>query len=415
MSNNNWSEQKIDELLNQAPKLQDTRSKEEVLKRLKEDPRLNDDIPKKRKTWVPSLVGVAAILTLSLLTTTLLNQPSEEKSEMAQDQSYEKSSNKESSDDSTITMMETEVSEEEPVSTEEETLRNEKSITALTVPENQGSNVYPSEISEDVTVFRMGLAGDAANSVPITFLIPISQIEADFGNEKPSQLDLYHEYAPRIDEEALGFLDYHPYKGEFLTEGDSLIHILPKDHNYDLASGTITVYFQTLKETFQEYSRVEFLNEDGTTLEFDQAGEPSKPMELNGGVNHYSYYRFQQSNGNDYLTPNFGQISGTLTEALLQMKEKPNEVYDTLIPEEVYFEVQEENDTTRVIFSEPLDLEQMDDNSAMYMIESMLLTGASFGSSIQFENVVQPTWNGFDFTHPLPIPLGANETQFLLK
>jgi len=45
----------------------------------------------------------------------------------------------------------------------------------------------------------------------------------------------------------------------------------------------------------------------------------------------------------------------------------------------------------------------------MQMIEGMLLTAKSFNMQIQFENVKQTDWEGFDFTNPLPIPVGANE------
>lgn len=420
MSNDKWSERKIEELLSQAPKLQDTRSKDEVFRRLSEDPRLKAaEVPKKRMTWIPSAVAAAAIVTLGLLTATMLNQPNES-AEMAKDQAAEVSmetSGDENTEDASMTMMKVEEAEESEGTAESKQANsdNERAITASDTTENQVTAVYPHEVTDDVTIFRLGMAGDAANSVPVTFLIPNSQIADDFGDRKPTSLELYQTYAPRIDEEALGFTEYHPYKGSFSVQGDSLHHILPKDHAYDTASGTITVFFQSLSETFHDYSQIEFLNEDGTNVEFDQVGEPSKPMELGGAINHSAYYLFQQSNGTDYLTPNFGQSSISLSEALLQMKEKPNDVYESLIPEGVNFEVENEGDITRVVFSQPLDLEKMDAKTATHLIEGLLLTGASFGESIHLDNIVQPSWNGFDFTKPLPMPLGANESPFLLK
>ena len=45
----------------------------------------------------------------------------------------------------------------------------------------------------------------------------------------------------------------------------------------------------------------------------------------------------------------------------------------------------------------------------MYMIEGMLLTAASFDKQVRFENIVQNDWQGFNFTQPLPMPIGANE------
>jgi len=418
MRNNKWNEQKIDDLLSKAPKLQDTRSKDEVLKRLREDSRLINEpiLKKRRKMWIPSVVAVAAVLTLSLFTVTLLNQPKEE-SQMATD-SIEEASMESASDgsaeDTAMTMMKAQESEgaEERAQV---TTENESSESVLNSTGDFASAVYPNEISDDVTVFRLGLAGDAANSVPVTFLIPKTQIVADFGDVNPSPLELYQTYASRIDEVELGFMEYHPYKGSFSVDGDSLIHTLPENHGYDLAAGTFTVYLRTLLETFQGYSQIKFLNQDGSIVEFNQVGEPSKPMEINDGLNHNNYFLYKQSNGSEYLTPNFGQTFNSLSEALLQMKLKPNDIYESLIPPDVEYEVENEDDHTRIIFSKPLDIERMDGKSAMNMLEGMLLTGASFGEPLKLENVVQTAWNGFDFTQPLPIPVGANEVPLVLK
>ncbi len=49
------------------------------------------------------------------------------------------------------------------------------------------------------------------------------------------------------------------------------------------------------------------------------------------------------------------------------------------------------------------------------MIEGILLTAASFDMEVKFENVVQTNWGGFDFTNPLPIPVGPNKLPLLIK
>ena len=83
-------------------------------------------------------------------------------------------------------------------------------------------------------MFHLGLASEAAASIPVTFLIPDSQIEEDFGDVEPNSLDLYMKYAGKIDEEALGFYDYHPYKGTLSVDGDVLVQTLPSGHGYDI-------------------------------------------------------------------------------------------------------------------------------------------------------------------------------------
>ena len=66
MSNNKWSEQEIEQLLSQAPKMNDVRSKEEVFNRLKQE-QVIIKTPRKQRKWAPPAVAVAAILTLTLL------------------------------------------------------------------------------------------------------------------------------------------------------------------------------------------------------------------------------------------------------------------------------------------------------------------------------------------------------------
>ncbi|MFX3673974.1 MAG: hypothetical protein ACE3JQ_05970 [Paenisporosarcina sp.] len=411
MSNDNWSKQKIEQLLSQVPKMNDVRSKEEIFNRLKEEQLKVQSSPKKQRYWAPPAVAVAALLTLTLLTVSFLNQPNRS-NESAKLMDSENAEGKMDAQRDPNTIQNT-VAEDQ-----QRTYKGgEEDGTSLTsfASETFGTSVYPNEISDDVTVFRLGLAGDAANSVPVTFLIPKNQIEEDFGDIVPTSLELYQMYASRLDEEALGFSDYHPYKGSFATEGDSLIHLLPKDHGYDIGSGNLDVYKGSLKDTFSDYKQIMFKTVDGSPIVFDQEGEPSKPMDLNGIVNHYNYYLYHQTNGNAYLSPNFGLTFKSIEDALLQMKENQNDIFTSVIPEKVTFEVKSQNDITRVIFTEPLDLEQMDSTTAMNMIEGMLLTGASFGQQLQFENVKQANWNNFDFTNPLPIPLGANKMQLILN
>lgn len=405
MSNNKWSEQRIEQLLSQAPKMNDVRSKEEVFNRLKQE-QVMIKTPRKQRKWAPPAVAVAAILTLTLLTVTFLNQgdPLPESASHMQLTSE--------NDEKSLKVIESNPEMEER--TTDETENEGMGITNFNVqPESFGTSLYPSENLDNMTFFKIGLIASDALSVPVTFLIPNDRIREDFGNMNPTSLELYQQYAPLLNEEELGFMDYHPYKGTFTIDGESLILTLPKDHTYDLGSGSINVFKQSLKDTFESYNEIMFRNEDGTAIEFDQVGEVP-PYNLKT-ENLYNYFMYQDSNGKEFLTPNFGKSFESLSElpkALQMMKEPQNDIYTSVIPENITFETETEKGVTKVMFSDPLDLVQMDPEVAMNMIEGMLLTGASFGSELQFENVVQDNWSGFDFTRPLPMPIGPNELPF---
>jgi hypothetical protein len=62
-----------------------------------------------------------------------------------------------------------------------------------------------------------------------------------------------------------------------------------------------------------------------------------------------------------------------------------------------------------------LDLLSMSEIEAHQLIDGIVLTAASFDRQIQFENILQTEWNGFNLNEPLPIPVGPNVMPFLVK
>lgn len=402
MSHNNVDE-KLKEMLSGLPEVQDTRSKDEILSRLKNDERLQTERRKTKssKRWMPALVAVAALLVLSLLLPSMLrgNEPQ-------MDIATEKST-MDRGDAADVSLRQRGVVEESADNAEEAALYSFAS-------DYYSPAVYQNNIG-DSTVFHIGLASDAAASLPVTFVIPNSQIEADFGHRKPTSLELYEQYGVRLDEEALGFHQYHPLHGTFTVERNSLIHTLPKGHGYDAASAALGTYLGVLQQTFYGYDEVLFHNEDGSIVAFSQVGEPSEPLPLLSGINHYNYYLFTQEDGREYLSPNFTVSYDSLEEALQAMREKPNDIYSPVVPSDIKYDVVKENTLTKVIFQERLDLSVMDQIEALQMIDGLLLTAASFDVQLQFDNIVQDEWNNFDFRKPLDKPIGANELPLLLK
>jgi len=392
MKDNKWDEESIEQLLGHMPNIHDNRSENEVLLRLKKDERLKSPFRSKRKRWIPAVVAVAALVVLSLLIPSMLKENEVARTNISLDKEMESKSSGEN----------------------EESIMDSEGLTSVEESMFNSSVVYLSDIAED-TVFHIGLAGDAAESVPVTFIIPAEKIREDFGELQPTSLDLYEKYADQIDEESLGFTEYHPYKGELSVDGEVITHLLPTGHSYDMGSGSIAVYSHSLQDTFYGFKHIRFENEDGTIHEFDQAGEPSKPMELKSGKNSTNFYLFIQNNGMEFLSSNFFKAYDSLDIALQEMKIKPNDIYSPLIPENINFSVIMDGELARVKFADTLDLDIMGPNEALRMIEGMLLTGASFNTQLQFENISQMEWQGFDFSQPVPMPIGPNLMPFLLK
>lgn len=397
MTENKWDDKSIEQLLSDMPNITDNRSEEEVLMRLKKDERLKPPVHTKRKRWVPAVVAAAALVVLSLLLPSMFKENDIALTDTSSDKQMESRTIGES-DDSKMDSF------------------SADSAAKTSIEENMFDSfaVYENDIAAD-TIFHLGLAGDDAESVPVTFIISDEKIQEDFGELQPTSLDLYEKYADQIDEEALGFSDYHPYKGMLSVDGEMITHILPTGHNYDLGAGSIAVYSHSLQDTFYGFKHIRFENEDGSIHEFDQAGEPSKPLELKSGKNNTNFYLYIQNNGSEFLSSNFYKSFDSLDKALQEMKVKPNDIYSPLIPENIDFSVTMDGELARVKFEETLDLNLMFPTEAIQMIEGMLLTGASFNTQLQFENIAQTEWQNFDFTQPLPIPIGSNPLPFLLK
>ena len=393
MKDEKWSEQEIEELLSQAPKIHDNRSKEDVFARLQEAGAFEEEKTQvqqvvKRKynrIFTYGLVAAMTILTFSGI--------------------YYVTNNSSEYDTASIADKETLEMQDQSLNMAEETAENSTMMRNFSLTDIRTA-VYPEQL-ENNTVFLIGLAGDDAESVPVTLVIPHDKLVEDFGTDAPTQVEMYNKYAILLDEQAAGFNEYHPVKGTIAEQGDTVIHTLPENHGYDTASATMAMYIGMLVDTFSKsYEKVVMLNEEGAPITFSEVGEPSEPLLLNE-QKRYSYFIDEQESGM-YLSPNFRQSFDSVTEALNYMKIEENDVYQTAILRDVDYNVSD-GDVVTIRFIEPLDLNLVDPQQAMFMIEGMLLTAAGFDKQVLFENIVQTEWQGFNFTQPLPMPIGANE------
>ena len=427
MTHKKFDDDQLENLLNNAPKLSDHRSKEDVLKRLRADVRLQDNphlqaatnesiisvetsdeqrqwtasieeertemaTGKRKNSKIPIFVSVASVFVLTILAGAMIFNHN-----TAEDQAIFDSENA-----STIQADKAENIDNANDVMEASVMADHTRVMSLR------TSVYEEDIT-DATVFRIGLASSAAESIPMTYVIPNERVVADFGTEKPTTLQLYEKYAPQIDEEAMGFSEYHPYKGELKEQGETLVHVLPEKNEYDGASATVSMYTGSLKDTFSDYKEIALKNADSSAYEFSQVGEPSKTMQMTGTVNHHNYYLFTETNGAEYLSPDFHQTFETVTEAFTAMRQKNNDIYVPVIPEGVTYAVTEVEDGVVVTFDVPLDLTTLDAVHATQLVEAMMLTAASFDKKVLLENIVQDSWEGFDLTNYLPMPIGANK------
>lgn len=396
MNNEKWNEEALENLFKQAPKVADHRTKEDVMQRLIEEGAFNEQPPEQQKIvkkgirWTPLIASIASLFILVVVGSQFLNNSSI---------SMENSARDEAKVESTSGSMESEAMDQASE-------RSMVSSFSLDIAAQQ-TLVYASQ-TEGVTLFEIGLA-DGAQIVPVSFLIPNDIVVEKTGTEKPTKLQLYKTFASTIDETVLGFNEFHPFKGAFREEGNVLIHTLPEGHHYDAGSAALASYVAALADTFgNAYQEVRVEDANGETMFFDHIGEIQAPVKLQGVDRQYNYFAYQKQDGSYYLSSNFHMSYLDVTEALQNMTTEANDIYQTVMLPDVTFNVEDGDDVVTITFNEPLDLERYESTEAMRMIEGMLLTAASFDKQLKFEQIVQESWSGFDFTKPLEKPLAAN-------
>lgn len=412
MSDNNWDDQQIENLLKQVPDIQDHRSKSEILARLKQDERLQI-VKKKKRTpgWIPASVAVAALLLLSLLLPSML-PGNESQMDKAMEYSRDGSENK-----AEMHMEEAATHDKDDSVGFSGAAEDAAELELFDAKEDSGMSSHvlvPGEL-DGIRTFRIGLTY-AADLIPVTFLIPEERIVADFPKGEPSSVELYNRYASEIPEEELGFDDYHPYKGELTLENNMIIHKVPEGHGYDLASARYGVYEKSIDETFTDYDTFKTVDENGNLAEFANVGMTDVKTLLKG-KRQLPYYKYVMPAGESYLIPDGGESFKTVEEALVAMKEVPNDFVESLIPASIDFDVQvaDGGGVAVITFKEQVDLSQINQEDANAMIEGLMLTAQSFHMVTRFENVLQTKFGKYDLTSNLPEPVAVNPLTLFLE
>lgn len=400
MPNKQWDDDQIESMLKEFPQIKDERSKEEVYMRLNQVA----PVKKKPKRWLPFLVAALAFITVGVLIASIISQNGMN--------SASDSSGSESSKDEAVTSDANNVNEQ--AIPEAESSEGASSIESFGGEESGEASGIQAIYEDDLngnTLFTIGL-NENAFVIPVSFLIPNEQIAQDFSQASPSSIDMYNRYAGQLDEQALGFDEYHPLLGELSENGRVAEHVLPADHQYDMASASIEVYTRTLQETFKDMDEIRVIDEQGNPAEFDQVGA-MEPI-LTAPEKH-AYYSYTAADGNVYSVPDYGMVYESASDALASLENSPNDFLESSILQDVEYEVVENDESITINFSEPLDFSSFDEQAVRKMIENFSLTAKSFEKPVELAGMAQNEWQEFNFQEPLPVPEAANELQWPLN
>ncbi|QTD42207.1 Ig-like domain-containing protein [Sporosarcina sp. Te-1] len=394
MANNDWNDDKIEKLLHSMPKIEDHRSPEDMLDRLKKDARLKESKPHKRqRKWVPAFIAVAALLVVSLMIPSILRQNEGALDSRTEHKEMENFSQKRSMDRSA----------EEEQSSEAAMDQSDQTNALYTVASAMESHlVLPDEVDGQYP-FHIGLV-HSANVIPVTVLLTKERVEQDMVVKGVDSIGLYNQYAAKVPESDLGFDEYHPYKGKVYGSGDTVVNEVPADHGYDLAEATLYSYYNSAKETFKDYKLFRMMDEAGKPVELDQVGI-AIPVSLERKL---PYFKYRMPSGKVYLIPYENGDTDKVSDALLAMKDPQNDIVESVVPAHLNYDVAVTKDIAVITFSEEINLDSINPVDVNEMIEGFMLTGSSFDTKIQIKNTIQTQYGKYDLTEPLPIPVGAN-------
>ncbi|WP_252503467.1 hypothetical protein [Sporosarcina sp. Marseille-Q4943] len=394
MTNNQWDDNKLENLLHSMPKIEDNRTKEQILDRLKQDQRLKKRRRINPRKWMPVIVAAAALLLLGLIVPSMLN---------SHDGAMEKSGAPRSLQEDRAFDAKTEKTEEAETFDASATKESTAIIFAAV-----DSHVLLADEVVDYIPLQVGLV-ESANVIPITFLIPDSRVQADFPAGNPTSVELYNKYAEEIPEEELGFEDYHPYKGTLYEENGILRHQIPAEHKYDLSSAANEVYYNSMRDTFSEFEKLLLVDEKGNQTSFESIGK----SDAEEWKKTFPYYKYTMPSGKVYLAPYAPAAAvDTVDAGLMEMKNVNGNIVASLIPENVDYDVSLEDDIAVITFKEQLDVNAFEQNVINQMIEGFMLTARSYGKQVRLENVVQESFDNYDLSTALPMPIGSNPTLF---
>ncbi|HEY4554490.1 MAG TPA: hypothetical protein VIG80_14960 [Bacillaceae bacterium] len=390
-------EEKLIALLGKLPDIKDRRPMDEVYRQM--DAALNRRKKKRFPVLIPALSGLAALLLIILIVPAMTDSPvmeqaqdkggSQEIAVMDQPESSRNSSLKESVRDE---------AKEEQRSEPKEAEQNPPAQT-LDVPGKTA--VYQEDLAEGELV-TIGAAAPDAIVIPVSIMLQ--------GERKGDWTDTYRDAASKISLESYGLELFKP---------------LLQNFQYDADAKTATVTIQSSeKAEFDQHEKllsemvkyavsskdvqtVHFVDETGAIPEMSHYGEmPDQEIPPFAKKAHYAY---KLGNGEMLIVPGNGEPE-SLEEAIIAMKESPNDLYQTLIPADIQLEVAKTGEGQAVIsFKEPLDMAKGDGAANMRMLEGLLMTAKEYGHrEVLFKNILPVKWAGFDFEKPVGVPVAPN-------
>ncbi|MCA1058281.1 hypothetical protein LCL96_05015 [Rossellomorea aquimaris] len=403
MNQSEWKDRDIEDLVRKLPHIKDDRSSQSIHARMERQKKKNQ---LSFKRFTPAVATLAAIFILFLLAPAVLNQFSEQSMEKSESGMADTSGSTEEKIEISTKMKEPEVSDkEEKAAVAENGLEEQESLTVaedLEEPKERLS-LYEEDLNGK-EFYSFGLV--SPDAVPIPVSIVDEQTDEDW-------LSRHEQLAEKLPETDWGLEDYLPLDGEFSLDRNKVVFTLDADHSYSGSSAVEYAFYHSLQYSFQHkgIEEVVLKNPDGTVPQFSSTGEFSK-VDLNE-EGHTAYYLYSPNGRDRFLVPD-NINRGGIKESLEAMKNAETGLFQSVIPKDINFSVTEGDQWVTISFLNELDLDTFDEQTALELIEGILLTSRSSGfKQARFDNIKQESWSGFDFNEPIKTPISPNKKSLV--
>ncbi|MDQ0271123.1 hypothetical protein [Cytobacillus purgationiresistens] len=418
MRKQNWSDEQLEDLLRQMPKVEDHRDKQEIYQSvtLKMSKR-------KSKRWIiPSAATAAALLLIFILAPTMLNWQEaadssvgnnmERMSQSSSDKVVMQEEGKEDEETAPADHDDNDAGNEDKSSAPEESTIDKEQAADDNNPTNynvastnyERTAIYDDEVADQEVLTYQIPDKQVQNIVPVSILVQKEQGKSKF--------DLFKEYMHELRESEWGLMDYYPLDANLeLNPANQVLTVNVPEHNNLSSSTSSNSFGAALSDMLYAYDikQINMQTDGQPGIDLGNGKEETFiPGESSSKSAYYFYYP-DGLNAKPFLVPFRDKLS-SVKEAFVAMKKNiDTHKLEASIPDDIDFEAEESSGDQLVIrFTNDSDV--VNDESTLYTIEAILLTAKEFDyTAVRVENADVDQIGTFNLNEEIKVPLAANK------
>lgn len=394
MKKSEWSDEQLENLLKQMPKIKDHRNPQDIYQNISAKVKKH-----KRNRWVFSSVAIAvALLLIFILFPNMIeNQKT--------DQLIKNSAS------SSKKMVKQDISQKQEAKQTEETENIAKKSDSnandkIMMKDNQleTTAVYPDSTVNKVALTYAIPDNNAQNIIPVTVLV----------DEDPSKkwLTQYVETMGKLQEKEWGLSDFYPLNAEIIYgDTDNIVKVvLPEDHKYGMGSAAEQVFTSSLIQNFQTQNISKILFYTGKKLGVDLGNLGTvEELVVKPSKSHGYFICYSSNDSKPFLVPSVTSYQ-SIDDAIVAMKNTISE-YNLMpsIPAKINIKINNEINEGVLNISFEKNAILSNTEEYIYMIESILLTAKDFNfKAVKFNNASIETIGPFKMKDAIEVPIAPN-------